>query len=62
MANKDNLLKLVAQKLGPDQLKQMVDQAVQALGQDPDVTPEVITQMIMNTKTRLKSRRLYELI
>ena len=46
MANKDNLLKLVAQKLGPDQLKQMVDQAVQALGQDPDVTPEVITQMI----------------
>ncbi|MFI3199741.1 MAG: hypothetical protein QX196_15615, partial [Methylococcaceae bacterium] len=46
MANKDNLLKLVAQKLGPDQLKQMVDQAEQALSQDPDVTPEVIGQMI----------------
>ena len=46
MANKDNLIKLVAQKLGPDQLKQMVDQAEQALGNDPDVTPEVITQMI----------------
>jgi hypothetical protein len=46
MANKDNLIKLVAQKLGPDNLKQMVDQAAQALGQDPDVTPEVITQMI----------------
>jgi hypothetical protein len=46
MANKDNLIKLVAQKLGPDNLKQMVDQAVQALGNDPDVTPEVISQMI----------------
>ena len=46
MANKDNLLKLVAQKLGPDQLKQMVDQAEQALSQDPDVTPEVIGQML----------------
>lgn len=46
MANKDNLIKLVAQKLGPDNLKQMVDQAVQALGQDPDVTPDVIDQMI----------------
>lgn len=46
MANKDNLIKLVAQKLGPDQLKQMVDQAEQALSQDPDVTPEVIGQMI----------------
>ena len=42
MANKDNLLKLVAQKLGPDQLKQMVDQVEQELGQDPDVTPEVL--------------------
>ena len=46
MANKDNLLKLVAQKLGPDQLKQMVDQVEQELGQDPDVTPEVLDQMI----------------
>ena len=46
MANKDNLIKLVAQKLGPDQLKQMVDQAVQALANDPDVTPEVIDQML----------------
>lgn len=46
MANKDNLIKLVAQKLGPQQLKQLVDQAVQALGNDPDVTPEVIDQMI----------------
>lgn len=46
MANKDNLIKLVAQKLGPDNLKQMVDQAEQALGQDPDVTPEVIDKII----------------
>lgn len=46
MANKDNLIKLVAQKLGPEQLKQMVDQAVQALANDPDVTPEVIDQML----------------
>jgi hypothetical protein len=46
MSNKDNLIKLVAQKLGPDNLKQMVDQAVQALANDPDVTPEVIDQML----------------
>ena len=46
MANKDNLLKLVAQKLGPDKLQQMVDQAAQALGNDPDVTPEVIDKII----------------
>ena len=46
MANKDNLIKMVAQKLGPEKLQQMVDQSVQALGQDPDVTPEVIGQMI----------------
>jgi hypothetical protein len=46
MANKDNLIKMVAQKLGPEKLQQMVDQSVQALGQDPDVTPEVIGQML----------------
>jgi len=46
MANKDNLIKLVAQKLGPQQLQQMVDQVEQELGQDPDVTPEVLSQMI----------------
>jgi hypothetical protein len=46
MANKDNLIKLVAQKLGPDQLNQMVDQAAQALSQDPDVTPDVINKII----------------
>ena len=46
MANKDNLIKLVAQKLGPDKLQQMVDQAAQALGNDPDVTPEVIDKII----------------
>lgn len=46
MANKDNLIKLVAQKLGPDKLKQMVDQAEQALGNDPDVTPEAIDKII----------------
>ena len=46
MANKDNLIKLVAQKLGPDKLNQMVEQAAQAIGQDPDVTPEVINKII----------------
>jgi hypothetical protein len=46
MANKDNLIKLVAQKLGPQQLQQMVDQVEQELGQDPDVTFEVLDQMI----------------
>lgn len=46
MANKDNLIKLVAQKLGPDKLNQMVEQAAQAIGQDPDVTPDVINKII----------------
>ena len=46
MANKDNLIKLVAQQLGPQQLQQMVDQVEQELGQDPDITPEVLDQMI----------------
>ena len=46
MANKDNLIKLVAQKLGPEKLNQMVEQSAQALGQDPDVTPEVIDKVI----------------
>jgi len=46
MANKDNLIKLVAQELGPDKLNQMVEQAAQALSQDPDVTPDVINKII----------------
>ena len=46
MANKDNLIKLVAQKLGPEKLNQMVDQVEQELGQDPDVTPEVLARML----------------
>ena len=46
MANKDNLIKLVAEKLGPEQLNQMVDQAAQALGNDPDITPDVIDKII----------------
>jgi hypothetical protein len=46
MANKDNLIKLVAEKLGPEQLNQMVNQVEQELGQDPDITPDVIAQMI----------------
>jgi hypothetical protein len=46
MANKDNLIKLVAEKLGPEKLNQMVDQAAQALGNDPDITPDVIDEII----------------
>jgi hypothetical protein len=46
MANKDNLIKLVARKLGPDNLKQMVDEAQKAIAQDPDITPEVIDEII----------------
>lgn len=46
MANKDALLQYVAQKLGPEKLQGMVDQIEQELGQDPDVTPEVIDELI----------------
>jgi hypothetical protein len=46
MADKNSLIQFVAQKLGPEKLQQMVDQISQELGQDSDVTPEVIDQMI----------------
>lgn len=46
MANKNNLLQYVAQKLGPEKLQEMVDQIEQELSQDPDVTPEVIDELI----------------
>jgi hypothetical protein len=46
MANKDNLIKLVAQKLGPDKLKQMVDQVEQTVGADPDVNAQSIDAII----------------
>lgn len=46
MADKNSLLQFVAQKLGPEKLQQMVDELEQQLGQDPDVTPEVIDQMV----------------
>ena len=46
MANKDNLIKLVAQKLGPDKLKQMVDQVEQTVGADPDVNAQSIDTII----------------
>ncbi|QGH72198.1 MAG: hypothetical protein [Caudovirales sp. ctOwN3] len=37
MADKDSLLQLVAQQLGPENLQRMVDQVEQQLSQDPDV-------------------------
>lgn len=46
MADKNSLLQFVAQKLGPEKLQQMVDELEQQLGQDPDVTPEVLDQMV----------------
>jgi hypothetical protein len=46
MADKNSLIQFVAQKLGPEKLQQMVDQISKELGQDPDVTTEVIDQMI----------------
>ena len=46
MANKEALLQYVAQKLGPEELQRMVDQIEQELSQDPDVTPEVIDELI----------------
>lgn len=37
MADKDSLIQLVAQQLGPEKLQQMVDQVEQELSQDPEV-------------------------
>ena len=46
MADKNSLVQYVVQKVGPEQLKQMVDALEQQLGQDPDVTPEAIDELV----------------
>jgi len=45
MADKNSLIQYVVQKVGPDQLKMMVDQAEQELSQDPDVTQEALAEL-----------------
>ena len=46
MANKENLLRLVAQQVDPRQLQAAVDQIEFDLRQDPDVTPEAVDELI----------------
>ena len=46
MADKNSLIQYVVQKVGPDQLKMMVDALEQQLGQDPDITPEAIDELV----------------
>lgn len=46
MADKNSLVHYVVQKVGPEQLKQMVDALEEQLGQDPDVTPEAISELV----------------
>lgn len=46
MADKNSLLQYVAQKVGPDQLKAMVDQAEQQLMHDPDINAQSIDDII----------------
>lgn len=47
MADKDSLIEYVRQLLGPN-LQQLVDQAEEELAQDPDVTPEVLEELLAN--------------
>jgi hypothetical protein len=46
MADKNSLIQYVVQQVGPDKLKMMVDALEQQLGQDPDVTPEAIDELV----------------
>ena len=46
MADKNSLVQYVVQQVGPEQLKQMVDMLEQQLGQDPDVTPEAVDELV----------------
>ena len=45
MEDKNSLIQYVVQQVGPDKLKQMVDQASQELSQDPDVTQEALAEL-----------------
>ena len=45
MEDKNSLIEYVVQQVGPDKLKQMVDQASQELSQDPDVTQEALAEL-----------------
>lgn len=53
MADKDSLLQLVAQQLGPENLQRMVDQVEQQLSQDPDVMDDGVAglQELINQLT-----------
>ena len=46
MADKNSLIQYVVQQVGPDKLKMMVDALEQQLGQDPDVTPEALDELV----------------
>lgn len=46
MADKNKLIQAVAEKLGPEKLRTLVDQLEGALRDDPDVTPEAIQELI----------------
>lgn len=46
MADKNSLIELVAQELGPEQLQQIVDQVQQELGQDPEVMDEGVEGLL----------------
>jgi hypothetical protein len=46
MANKDNLIKYVTQKIGVDKLNQLVQQIEQQVVQDPDFNPQAIADVL----------------
>ena len=46
MADKNSLIQFAVEKVGAEQLQQMVDQAEQELSQDPDVTQEALDELV----------------
>lgn len=46
MANKDNLIKYVTQKIGVDKLNQLVQQIEEQVVQDPDFNPQAIADVL----------------
>jgi hypothetical protein len=46
MADKNSLIQFAVEKVGAEQLQQMVDQAEQELSKDPDVTKEALDELV----------------
>lgn len=60
MADKNSLIKFVVQKIGPEKLKEMVDQVEQELSQDPDVTQEALDELVKQLNYVVENPEAYK--